>query len=257
MTKKTYLQYTTYRDIEDIKRLAFIVKSVASLNHPDAKVLDIGCGNGNVSLALGSLGYQVTGVDIDKTSVDTATSRNQFPNVKFEVLDANSFAMTDAFDAVICSEVLEHLHKPYELSESIYRILKPGGVFVATVPNGYGPRELLITRPMQYLQKHNLAGPVIMFKKMLGYSAKTLQSSNEDLTHVQFFSVGGFTRLLSGVGFKRVDFQNADFLERVFPFSLFARRIRLLQIIDCRIADFLPRHFTCGFYTAWTKMGKS
>lgn len=256
MENKDYRKATTYSDIEDFKRLDFIISSIAGLNNKEAKVLDIGCGNGNISLALGSVGYNVTGVDIDQTSVDTARSRNTYTNVKFEVLDANSFAMTDAFDAVVCSEVLEHLHKPYELSESIYRILKPGGVFVATVPNGYGPREMLITRPMQYLGKKGMDKPIIAFKKMLGYSAKTLQSSNEDLTHVQFFSVGAFTRLLSGVGFKLIDFQNADFLERIFPFSLLTRRIKVLQKLDCKVADVLPRHFTCGFYTAWTKIGK-
>lgn len=256
METKNYRKATTYTDVEDLKRLDFIVKAIGGLNNKEAKVLDIGCGNGNISLALGSLGYQVTGVDIDQTSVDTARSRCTFSNVKFEVLDANSFAMVDAFDAVVCSEVLEHLHKPYELSESIYRILKPGGVFVATVPNGYGPRELLITRPMQYLAKRGLDKPIMGFKKLLGYSAKTLQSSNEDLTHVQFFSVGAFIRLLTGVGFKKLDFENADFLERIFPFSLFTRRIKILQAIDCKIADYLPRHLTCGFYTSWTKIGK-
>ncbi len=255
MTKE-YEKFTTYSDIEDLKRLHFIVNSIKALNNPEARVLDIGCGNGNISLALGSIGYSVTGVDIDQSSINTASSRNTFANVKFEVIDANSFAILDAFDAIVCSEVLEHLQKPYELSESIYRILKPGGVFVATVPNGYGPRELLITRPMQWLRRKGLDKPIIAFKKMLGYDAKTLQSSNEDLTHVQFFSVGAFTRLLAGVGFKPLDFENADFLERIFPFSLLTRRIKFLQRFDCWIVDYLPRHFTCGFYTSWTKVGK-
>ncbi len=254
--KNEHVKYTNYSDIEDIKRLNFIVNSIKGLNNPEARILDIGCGNGNVSLALGSIGYSVTGVDIDETSILTASGRNTFSNVKFEVLDANSFSMNDSFDAVVCSEVLEHLLKPYELLESIYRILKPGGVFVATVPNGYGPREVLITRPMQWLSKRELDKPFIAFKKILGYDSKTLQSSNEDLTHVQYFSVGGFIRLLSGVGFKKLDSQNADFLERIFPISLFTRRIKFLQRIDCKLVDYLPRHFTCGFYTSWTKIGK-
>ena len=253
---KEYVKFTTYTDIEDLKRLDFIVNSIKALNNPEARVLDIGCGNGNISLALGSIGYSVTGVDIDQTSINTASGRNTFSNVKFEVLDANSFSLSDSFDAVVCSEVLEHLTKPYELLESIFRILKPGGVFAATVPNGYGPRELLITRPMQWLAKKGYDKPFIIFKRVLGYDAKTLQSSNEDLTHVQYFSVGAFNRLLNGVGFKKLDFQNADFLERIFPFSLLTRRILFLQKIDCWIIDFLPRHFTCGFYTSWTKLGK-
>ena len=62
---KEYVKFTTYSDIEDLKRLDFIVNSIKALNNPEAKILDIGCGNGNISLALGSIGYHVTGVDID------------------------------------------------------------------------------------------------------------------------------------------------------------------------------------------------
>lgn len=101
MKSMDYIKHTTYSDIEDLKRLNFIVKSIAGLNNPEAKILDIGCGNGNISLALGSIGYHVTGVDIDQMSINTASSRNTFSNVKFEVLDANSFSMNDAFDAVV------------------------------------------------------------------------------------------------------------------------------------------------------------
>jgi SAM-dependent methyltransferase len=253
---KSYYAQTNYKDVEDFKRLDFIVNAVNRLNNKQAKVLDIGCGNGNISRALGSLGYMVTGVDIDEKSIETAKSLNTFSNVNFKVYDANAFALGDEFDAIICSEVLEHLIKPEDLVASIYRILKPGGIFVATVPNGYGPRELLITKPMQYLTRKKLDGPINAFKRILGYNATTHQSSNPDLTHIQFFSVSGFKKLISNAGFKLVQFNNADFLERIFPYSFLTRRIRFLQTLDCRIADFLPKQLTCGFYTAWTKSVK-
>ncbi|MBC7381727.1 MAG: methyltransferase domain-containing protein [Bacteroidia bacterium] len=253
---KDYAKYTTYKDVEDLKRLDFIINSVRALNNPNAKILDIGCGNGNMSLALGSLGYFVTGIDIDKTSIEHATILNTFKNVKFEVNDANSLAVKDAFDVVVCSEVLEHLKQPRELTESIYRILKPGGVFIATVPNGYGPREVLITRPMQWLHQKGWDKQIVAFKKLLGYDAKTMQSSNEDLLHIHFFSLTAFMRLMHDIGFVNIDFSNADFLERIFPFSFFTRRIKLLQSFDCWIANYLPRQLTCGFYTSWTKVVK-
>lgn len=250
---KSYYAQTNYKDVEDFKRLDFIVNAVNRLNNKQAKVLDIGCGNGNISRALGSIGYLVTGVDIDETSVETAKSLNTFSNVNFKVYDANAFALGDEFDAIVCSEVLEHLTTPEDLVASIYRILKPGGVFVATVPNGYGPREVLITKPMQWLTRNKLDAPMNAFKRILGYNATTHQSSNPDLTHIQFFSVGGFKKLISNMGFQLVQFNNADFLERIFPYSFLTRRIRFLQTLDCWVADFLPKQLTCGFYTAWTK----
>jgi 2-polyprenyl-3-methyl-5-hydroxy-6-metoxy-1,4-benzoquinol methylase len=256
MANKEYRASTTYTDIEDFKRLDFIVKSITDLHKPDAKILDIGCGNGNVSLALGFLGYQVTGGDIDPVSIEIAKSRNTYKNVNFIILNADFLNTTNTYDAVVCSEVLEHLDEPGHLVKTIHKVLKADGILIATVPNGYGPRELFITRPMQYFNRKGIDKPITVFKKLLGYSSKTLQSSNEDLTHIQFFSVNSFERLILSAGFKLVDFKNADFLERTFPFSLLTRRSKSLQMLDCRLADYLPRRLTSGFYTSWTKTGQ-
>lgn len=252
-TTKDYHSITNYKDAEDFKRLDFIVDSILSINNKSISVLDIGCGNGNISMALGVVGFNVKGIDIDKTSIDTASQKNTLPNVKFEVYDANSFSIDNSFDAIVCSEVLEHLDKPWELVESIYRILKPGGVFVATVPNGFGPREVLITKPMQWLHRKNLDKSIVSFKRMLGYANATMQSSNADLTHTQFFTVSQFSKMLHGAGFKKVKWDNADFVERIFPYSWFTRRIYFLQKLDCAFANYIPKQLTSGFYTAWTK----
>jgi 2-polyprenyl-3-methyl-5-hydroxy-6-metoxy-1,4-benzoquinol methylase len=252
-TAKPYYSVTTYKDVEDFKRLDFIVDSIRNLNRKNVKILDIGCGNGNISLALGSQGFNVTGVDIDNTSIENARKLNTFANVKFELLDANAFAMKEEFDAIVCSEVLEHLDKPEELVTSIFSILKKDGILVATVPNGWGPREVLITKPMQWLHKNKMDRLMLKFKKLLGYSNNTLQSSNPDLTHVQFFSAGKFKHILESAGFKKLKWDNADFIERVFPYSFLTRRIRGLQTFDCAIADYIPKQLSSGFYTAWLK----
>lgn len=252
-TTPNYYSFTTYKDIEDLKRLDFIVNAIKKINKPNISIIDIGCGNGNISLALGSLGFNVTGVDIDKASIDKANSINTLPNVQFKIADASTFTIDNNYDAVVCSEVLEHLDKPWELAEQIFKILKPNGVFVATVPNGQGPREILITRPMQWLHRKNWDKPIISFKKFLGYDSATLQSSNEDLTHIQYYTVNSFTAVLTKVGFKNTQWNNADFVERIFPYSILTKRIPILQKIDCALANHIPKQLTCGFYTAWTK----
>jgi 2-polyprenyl-3-methyl-5-hydroxy-6-metoxy-1,4-benzoquinol methylase len=250
---KPYYSYTNYKDVEDFKRLDFIVDAIKNLKKSDIKILDIGCGNGNISLALGSLGYNVTGVDIDSTSIENARKINTFKNVQFNVLDANAFDVKDEFDAIVCSEVLEHLENPSELVQSIFSILKKDGILVATVPNGWGPREVLITKPMQWLHKNKMDTAILKFKKLLGYSNHTQQSSNPDLTHVQFFTAGKFKRILESAGFKQSRWDNADFIERVFPYSFLTRRIYGLQKLDCALADYIPKQLTSGFYTAWIK----
>jgi len=250
---KEYYSFTSYSDIEDLKRLDFIVSQVLELHQPGAKIIDIGCGNGNISLALGSLGFEVLGVDIDSNSIANAAKRNSFQNVKFEVRDVSKLEANANFDAVICSEVLEHLENPAKMVEVIAAILNKDGVFIATVPNGFGPREVLITRPMQWLTAHKLDKGIIAFKKMLGYNASTLQSSNEDLTHIHFFTYSALSKMIQQFGFKPHHYQNGDFLERIFPLSLLTNRIKFLQRLDCWIIDFLPKQLSGGFYTSWRK----
>jgi 2-polyprenyl-3-methyl-5-hydroxy-6-metoxy-1,4-benzoquinol methylase len=248
-----YHKYTSYKDVEDLKRLDFIVDSVKSIKNPKAKILDVGCGNGNISMALGSLGYNVLGVDIDRSSIDKASANNTFSNVRFEVYDANAFGMKEEFDAIVCSEVLEHLKQPEQLVESLYSLLKKDGVFIATVPNGWGPRELFITKPMQWLHTKKLDQPLFKLKRILGYSGGTLQSSNPDLTHIKFFTRSTLKRMMHNAGFKPYRFQNADFVERVFPYSMLTRRMVALQKLDCKVSDFLPHQLSSGIYSSWKK----
>ncbi len=250
---KEYYSYTSYSDVEDLKRLDFIVAQVNSLGKVGAKIIDIGCGNGNISLALGSLGYDVLGVDIDAHSIANAQKKNTFEKVRFEVLDVSKLTVTEKYDAVICSEVLEHLEAPAQMVQLIAKMLNQDGVFVATVPNGFGPREVLITRPMQWLTARKLDKGITALKKFLGYNATTLQSSNEDLTHIHFFTYAALTRMMNNEGFVSFQYQNGDFLERIFPISLLTKRIRLLQKFDCWMIDFLPRQLSGGFYTSWKK----
>src|SRR5690606_34933218 len=110
------------------------------------------------------------------------------PNVTFQMIDAQQFVSVRTFDAIICSEVLEHLEDYQTLISYATKLLNPNGVFVVTVPNGYGPRETLISKPVQALIKYGFEKPLSRLKKKLGFGKGTIQSSNPDLTHIQFFS---------------------------------------------------------------------
>lgn len=253
MKEKEYYKHTNYKKIEEFKRLDFIVKQVKANAPQGGKLLDIGCGNGNLALVLGSLGYQVRGIDVDATSIETAKQRNTFDNVSFDVADANEFTESDEYDLIVCTEVLEHLEKPKQLVESSYRILKPGGTMVVTVPNGKGPRETLMTKPMQWMMANGHTDKLVKIKKAFGYDHGTPQSSNPDLTHIQFFTQKSLFKLMEDAGFKKLDFGQGDFLEFVFPFSLVSNRVLAVQKFDNAVADKLPANFTNGFYTSWKK----
>ncbi len=250
---ETYLQYTNYTAAEDIKRLNFIVTEVGSKFPSGAKILDVGCGNGNISRALGSLGHQVLGIDLSPESVRKATELNTFPNVAFQVINAEQLQIERDFDVVVCSEVLEHLNEPQLLVKELSRLVATGKLLIVTVPNGYGPRELLVTKPVIWLEKNNGKRLLVAVKRLLGYANATVQSSNPDLTHIQFFTKKALFNLLTPYNFELRSFKNANFIEKVFPLSILAKRSSVLQRLDCHLADYLPSGFSSGFYTSWVK----
>jgi 2-polyprenyl-3-methyl-5-hydroxy-6-metoxy-1,4-benzoquinol methylase len=245
-----------FERIADKKRLQFITSALLENTPRNATVLDVGCGNGLITVEVGKSGYVVTGIDASEASIDTARSLNNLPNVTFVVVAAGNFTPPpDKYAAIICSEVLEHLDDPLPLLNTLHQSLLDNGILIVTVPNGAGPRELFVTRPIQYLQKKNnvVWKSVSALKKHLGYTGTTVQSNADDLTHLQFFTYKSLSRLAHAAGFSIVKFSKTNFIEQVFPFSLLFKRSKALQKLDCRIADVLPKMFTSGFMTVWRK----
>jgi methionine biosynthesis protein MetW len=101
---------------------------------PGASVLDVGCGDGQTSGKwLSENGRQYVGVDISANAVDEAR-QSGLEAIKIEDASVLPFD-ADSFDVVVCVEVLEHLFDPQRAIKNISRVLKPGGIFIATVPN--------------------------------------------------------------------------------------------------------------------------
>ncbi len=246
-------RYTEFTELVDIKRLNFIADAIQTHCPPGARILDVGCGNGNIARGIGSLGYQVLGIDFSQNAIRYASSKNTLSNVEFRVCSAEELTTEQQFDAVICSEVLEHLHEPHLLVSTLEKVLRPGGILIATVPNGVGPRELLVTRPVQNMM-HSWMGKVVdQSKKMLGYANSTVQSQSEDLTHVQFFTKSAITNLIQSHGFELLDFGHSNFIEKVFPYSMLTRKIKALSHLDNTVVDYLPSMMASGFNTVWKK----
>ena len=245
-----------FKNISDIKRVQFITDFIQKEVRSAGEVLDIGCGNGVISRAVARLGHSVRGIDVSAKTIEAARSANNPPNVRFEVVAAGELQPEPGkYDAIICSEVLEHLDRPSELLRIIQVSLKDTGVLLVTVPNGRGPRELFVTRPIQAMQKNNgvLWRMVSKVKSAMGYKGVTTQSAADDLTHIQFFTVKSLKALAAENGFKVVKMAPSNFIEQVFPFSLVYKRSKSLQKFDCSLADKLPVNFTSGFMSAWKK----
>lgn len=114
-------------------------KLVNYLPKKNARLLDIGTGMGIVPIVARKLGASVISVD----SID-ATGKSAIQNVeKFGVFGqfcdicVDKLPLDDnSIDCVFFGDVIEHLiHSPKRALEEIYRVLKPGGVCIATTPN--------------------------------------------------------------------------------------------------------------------------
>lgn len=107
------------------------------------RILDFGCGTGAlVTIPLSADGDEILGVDVHGPSIEQAKQRSPAPHVKFSTESADDLIARGArFDAIICSEVLEHLPDPRVLLGKLNTLLEPGGTLIASVPNGRGVFE--------------------------------------------------------------------------------------------------------------------
>ena len=99
---------------------------------PDGRLLEVGCGNGEMLRNMQKLGWRVHGVDFDEAAVARAREKG----LDVSLGDLHSQAYPDNyFDAIMMSHVIEHVHDPRAVLQECHRILKPGGRLVMVTPN--------------------------------------------------------------------------------------------------------------------------
>lgn len=108
-----------------------IIKKNRSNLGKDIKILDVGCGTGLLLKELETLGV-CCGIDISQKAVDFCKKRG-IGNV--QIADATNIPYPDStFEVVLALDVIEHIEKDEEALKEIYRVLKPQGIAIITVP---------------------------------------------------------------------------------------------------------------------------
>ncbi|MFC1931504.1 class I SAM-dependent methyltransferase [Chloroflexota bacterium] len=244
---KGYLQHTVYRNLLQLRRLNLIVEQVLayarSKQSDRLKILELGCGIGAISFPLSSLGYQVVGVDIDSSSISECNNRNSFPNARYLVADAETADLKEKFDVVIASEILEHCPHPYKVLETLGRHLRPDGIGIVTVPNGYCLSELIFSRLFQKIGIHSLFHkmPRRLYTLLTG-SPTPYYSLNVFCHHIHFFTLKRFLRLLSSHGFKISGVYNLD-LGLLLDWNC----LSALKRLECKLAESAPHAIAGGW----------
>jgi SAM-dependent methyltransferase len=98
---------------------------------PDFRLLDVGCGAGNMIHHLSHYG-QVKGIEIDPRPVKMAHQRG-YDVDQFDATQPMPFS-DSSFDAVTALDVIEHNQDDLAILADSYRVLKPGGYIIITVP---------------------------------------------------------------------------------------------------------------------------
>lgn len=96
------------------------------------RLLDVGCGSGELLAFLNSIGWQGVGVDPDPAAVQQACAMGLM--VHQGSIEEQNYA-DNHFDLITLSHVIEHIHDPIALFKECYRIIKPGGQIVVLTPN--------------------------------------------------------------------------------------------------------------------------
>lgn len=105
---------------------------------PGARVVDLGCGSGVFTDALQRRGYRCTGVDLSPKLI--AIAQGKYKDIDFMTGDIEALPFADgSFDGVLLSGVVHHLPELSRCAAEVYRILRPGGAFVAFDPNRMNP----------------------------------------------------------------------------------------------------------------------
>jgi len=110
-----------------------------------ARVLDVGCGDGRHVAAAAQRGCRAIGVDYDIAELRRARERLRSQRVDLVGADASALPFRPGvFDAVICTETLEHLPDDTGAMREVARVLRSGGRLLGAVPSHF--TELLFWR---------------------------------------------------------------------------------------------------------------
>lgn len=121
----------------------------------DARVLEIGCGTGQMSLYLARADRLVVGADVTAASIGLAASaarRFGVEQAHFVQTDLHRPGLRDAaFDVVYCSGVLHHTPDPQAAFRRIVQLAKPGGMVVVGLYNSLARIPLRLRRAVAKL----------------------------------------------------------------------------------------------------------
>jgi len=214
-------------DSADVAEAPGIMRSLMPTN---ARVLDVGCGTGGLTVAING-GKNNTILCVEPDPERAAVARGKGLQVVSGFFDEAFIETCGAFDAILFGDVLEHLADPVGFLTLARRCLAPGGVIIVSVPN--------------------IAHWTVRLRLLFGrfdYSDGGIM----DATHLRWFTRKTLLAMLAHAGLEASDVHASLGLWMTeygrTPFSLLPRRARRFVLL--LILRIFPRLVACQYVVA-------
>ena len=99
----------------------------------EGKLLEVGCGHGELLVEAAARGYEVCGLDVSPSAVRVANESLGQELVACNTLEQAGLPSAE-FDICVCIDVIEHVRDPLAFLVEVHRVLKPGGTLLMVVP---------------------------------------------------------------------------------------------------------------------------
>ena len=212
-----YLNYYKSRPTESTlkwdatkeKRLNRIIDEIINIS-PHSKVLDIGCGNGQLLDLLRQNGL------VDCHGLESNIEQAKYCRQKgLNVLDkklSSSLYPHESFDIITLIQVLEHIPEPIEFLAILNNFLKPGGKIIVEVPSYNNPRILLY--------------------RLLGI--KNIVKKDFIIPHIYYYNDKSLKKIFSKSGFNVIKKSFGNYNDKFGPNFI------------CKLIDIIANNFKIG-----------
>ncbi|MBD2870012.1 methyltransferase domain-containing protein [Paenibacillus arenilitoris] len=153
---------------------------------PGERILDFGCGNGDLTAEIAASGALAAGIDLSEESVMRA--KRKYPELDIRAADARLYRTEIPYDAVFSNAALHWIPDAAAVARSVWLALREGGRFVAEFA-GSGNLAALTSAMEEALEAHGYAraGRTPWYLPTIGEYAGLLERSGFRVTFAQHF----------------------------------------------------------------------